>query len=338
MGRGQFVAIRAVAIQAAAIQAAAIQAAAIQAVAVSAVVWGSACSVLIDSEPQQCSVDEDCVERGRAFEQTECVDNYCTVIEPEVEVLPQQPLPVTCKEDADCDAAEACIEKACVGRWTCIDEAPTTTKHEPIEVSILVATSFGEPMPGVLGKACRSIDPSCGSPVLEATSDETGVLHLALPPDFTGYMEVVAEPFFPVLYYFPAPLTSGMSLPALNLTPAELIQGLGLAVGAAPDPERGHVLIALQSCLGTAPSVHLSAPKADDKTIAYYVQDGIPSADRDVTTAEGSGGFLNFPPGNAVVDLSSGSLDEVGSLSLTVRPGYITNLAFGPSGANWGTP
>lgn len=296
----------------------------------------SACSVLIDSEPQQCEQLEDCTERGSAFEQTECVDGYCTVIEREV--FPQAPEQATCKEDADCDGSEACIEKKCESRWACVDGSPAASDDGALAISILVATSFGDPMPGVVGKACRSIDPSCSSPVLEAISDETGVFHLSLPADFTGYMEVVVEPFFPVLYYFPAPLRSGMSLPALNLTPAELIQGLGLAVGAAPNPERGHVLLSLQSCLGTAPGVHLSAPKADRDTIAYYVQGGIPSADRDVTTDEGSGGFLNFPPGNAVVELSAGSLDKLGSLSLTVRPGYITNVTFGPSGANWGTP
>lgn len=321
MGRGQFVEKRLVAGQF---------------VAASVFVLCSACSMLIDSEPQQCEVPEDCTIRGGAFEETECVEGYCAVVEREV--LQQDPLPSTCKEDADCDAAEACIEKKCESRWVCIEEEPPESDHAQIDVAILVATSFGEPMPGVVGKACRSIDPSCGSPVLEVTSDETGLFHLSLPADFTGYMEVVAEPFFPVLYYFPTSLRSGMSLPALNLTPAELIQGLGLAVGAAPDPERGHVLVAVQSCLGTAPGVHLNAPKADDKTITYYVQGGIPSADRTETTEEGSGGFLNFPPGNAVVELSAGSLDRLGSLSLTVRPGYITTLAFGPTGANWAAP
>jgi hypothetical protein len=310
--------------------------------AASVIVLGSACSVLIDSEPKQCAVDDDCVSRGGAFDETACVDGYCTVVDREV--LSAEPgaseesEPVICKEDADCDAAEACIEKKCESRWACIDDEPAASTHQQIELTILVSTSFGDPMPGVAGKACRSIDPSCGSPVLEVTSDETGLFHLTLPADFTGYMEVVVEPFFPVLYYFPTALHSGMSLPAINLTPAELIQGLGLAVGAAPDPERGHVLVALQSCLGTAPGVHLNAPKADEKTITYYVQGGIPSADRDVTTDEGSGGFLNFPPGNAVVELGAGSLDELGSLSLTVRPGYITNLAFGPTGASWGAP
>lgn len=308
-----------------------------QLVAAGVLVLCSACSVLIDSEPKQCNVVSDCTSRGRAFEKTDCVDGYCTVVQQVVQpqVTPE-PETTTCKEDADCDEAEACIDKVCESRWACLGEKPPATSRDEVELTILVATSFGDVMPGVSGKACRSIDPSCGSPVVEATSDENGLFHLSLPGDFTGYMEVAVEPFFPVLYYFPTSLRSGMSLPVLSLTPAELIQGLGLAVGAAPDPDRGHVLVSVQSCLGTAPGVHLNAPKADDETITYYVQGGIPSADREVTTEEGSGGFLNFPPGNAVVDLGAGSLDKLGSMSLTVRKGYITNLVFGPVGADWG--
>lgn len=309
--------------------------AAVRSVGVAAMWLGcSACSVLIDSEPQQCKIDDDCTERGGAFARTECVDGYCTAVERTE--LPSQPEQPTCKDDGDCDASEACIEKKCQSRWACIEKASTQTDKKAIEVSLPVATSFGDPMPGVVGKVCRSIDPSCSSPVAEVTSDETGVFHITVPGDFTGYMDVVVEPFFPMLYYFPTPLTSGASLPPLNLTPAELVYGLGAAVGAVPDPERGHVLLSVISCLGTAPGVHLKAPKADKNTIPYYVQDGIPSADREVTTNEGSGGFLNFPPGNAVVDLSAGSISKLGSLSLTVRAGYLTNLAFGPKGADWG--
>lgn len=301
-------------------------------VAVGSLLACSACTVLIDAEPLQCQVDADCTLRGGDFKHSECDEGFCSPVEQEVEqeVLPQQP-DDSCTKDTDCDPSEACVEKECLSRWACVSEEPSVASTEAIEVSVLVASSLGDPMPGVLSKACRSIDPSCGQPVVEATSDAAGMLHLSLPAGFTGYLEVVYEPFFPVLYYFPAPLLNGAKLPVLNLTPAELITGLGLAVGAAPDPARGHVLLSLKSCVGTAPGVHLSAPKADASTITYYVQGGIPSADRDATTEDGSGGFLNFPPGNAAIELSTGSIDALGSLSLTVRPGYITAVSFDPA-------
>lgn len=301
-------------------------------VAVGSLLACSACTVFIDAEPQQCQADTDCTARGGEFKRTECDEGYCSPAEPEVvqTIAPAEP-DDSCTKETDCDLSESCVEKECVSRWACVSEEPVAPSTEAIEVSVLVATSFGEAMPGVPGKACRSIDPSCGSPVLEATTDASGLFHLTLPAGFTGYLEVVYEPFFPVLYYFPAPLQAGTMLPVLNLTPAELIAGLGLAVGAAPDPERGHVLLSLKSCLGAAPGVHLSAPKADDKTITYYVQGGIPSADRDATTEDGSGGFLNFLPGNAAIELSAGAIESLGSLSLTVRPGYITAVSFDPN-------
>ncbi len=292
----------------------------------------SACSVLIDAEPQQCEVDDDCTVRGGDFSSSECVDGYCSMVEEDI-----RPAVGSCSKDPDCDVSEACVEKKCESRWQCIDDAPASAADGPIQASLLVS-NFGEPMPNVPARACRSADPNCSSPVAEVTSDATGRLNLSLPDGFTGYLEVVVEPFFPVLYYFPSPLLSDTPLPALSLTPREVIQGLGLAVGAQPDPERGHILMSVTGCEGPAPGVNLSAPKADDETIPYYVLDGIPSADLDATTAAGSGGFLNFPPGNAVVKLASGKAGELVSLSLTVRQGFITSVSFNPASVTQEAP
>lgn len=292
-------------------------------------IGGTACSVLIDAEPRQCESDSECTSRGGQFKNSECLDGFCSVVEQEV--LAQQP-ENKCSKDADCDISESCVDKECVSRWACVGQLPDAGVDDEIQVVLPVASSFGDPVPSVPGKACRNIDPSCSSPVVEAVSDEQGLFHLVLPADFTGYFEVVVPPFFPMLYYFPSDLRSGASLPVLSLTPTQLIEGLGLAVGAAPNPERGHILLAAKSCVGPAPGVHLESAKADDETIPFYVLDGIPSRDLEVTTTDGSGGFLNFPVGNSVLNLSVGSLDELASLSLTVRPGYITSVSFDPAG------
>lgn len=293
----------------------------------------SACNVLIDAEPQQCQLDRDCRSRGGAFASSACVDGYC--VEVEEQQLPAQP--AKCSKDSECDASEACVEKKCVSRWECIEDTPAAPNEKVIEQSLLVTNVLAEPMPGVPAKLCRAVDPSCSAPDAQLVSDAQGLFHLKLPRGFTGYLEVTQEPFFPILYYFPPVLDSKTALVPLALTPVQLIQGLGGAVGAAPDDERGHILLTILSCLGGAPGVAFSAPKADDQTITYYVQGGIPSGDFDATTSEGSGGFLNFPPGNVVVKLRSGKAGELAALSLTVRAGYITSVAFNPGGLEVGS-
>lgn len=286
----------------------------------------SACNLLIEAEPQQCEVTEDCTARGAEFSATECADGFCTEVEQEV-----RPASGSCSKDTECDASETCSEKKCVNRWACVEAEPASEATGEIAVSVLVASSFGDAVPQVQGKVCRSLDPTCSEPVAQVVSDANGLFHLRLPEGFTGYIEVVHEPFFPILYYFPTPLDSQTPLHNLSLTPAQVIQGLAGAVGAEPNPERGHILLAVTSCLGPAPGVELTAPRADETAIPYYVLNGIPSADQEVTAEEGSGGFLNFPPGNAVVKLSSGKAGEIVSLSLTVRAGFITSVAYNPA-------
>jgi hypothetical protein len=286
----------------------------------------SACNVLIDAEPQQCQVDRDCRSKGGEFASTSCVDGYCVEVEEQ-----QQPVKAAkCSKDAECDASEACIEKQCTSRWECVDDKGTTPNPKAVKQTLLVTDILAAPMPNVPAKLCRAVDTSCDSPDAELVSDAQGLFHFELARGFTGYLEVTMEPFFPILYYFPPVLDANTPLPPLALTPVQLIQGLGGAVGAVPDDERGHILLTVLSCMGPAPGVSFSAPKADDKTITYYVQGGIPSQDFDATTSEGSGGFLNFPPGNAVVKLSSGKAGELTALSLTVRAGHITSVAFNP--------
>lgn len=286
----------------------------------------SACNLLIDAEPQQCEVTEDCTARGAEFSASECLEGFCTEVEQEV-----RPASGSCSKDSECDASETCSAKKCVSRWACVEAEPESESTGDIAVSVVVASSFGEPVPQVRGKVCRALDPTCSTPIAEVESDANGLFHLQLPQGFTGYIEVVHEPFFPILYYFPTPLDAQTPLENLSLTPIQVIQGLAAAVGAEPDPERGHIILAVTSCLGAAPGVHLTAPKADGAAIPYYVLNGIPSPDLKATVEEGSGGYLNFPPGNAVLVLSSGKEEELASLSLTVRAGFITSVAYNPA-------
>ena len=85
-----------------------------------------------------------------------------------------------------------------------------------------------------------------------------------------------------------------------------------------------------QSCLGEAPNIVLVAPRADAQTIPYYVLDGVPAADLTATTEAGSGGFLNFPPGNATVSIETKSGDRLTTLSFVVRKGTISTVRFQP--------
>lgn len=298
-----------------------------------AAVGGNAlgCSIVLDAEPAQCVTHDDCSARGQQFTDTECVDGFCERVAPESS--PDDEEDETCEKTSECAADEVCVDLTCIDRWECVSnpgEASSTSLS--IKVNVPVSSIFGDPLPGTPAKLCRSVDPNCGTPAGMITSNEQSVYSIDLDETFTGYLEVSVEPFFPILYYLPTRLRDGMTLPNLTLSPTAVIAGLGMAVGAELNPERGHILIAAKTCLGdSADAVSFVAPRADANCIPYYVLDGVPSADLTETTANGSGGFLNFPPGNATVVLSTESQSELHTVSLTIRPNFITSVNFNPA-------
>jgi hypothetical protein len=155
-------------------------------------------------------------------------------------------------------------------------------------------------------------------------------LNFEVDTAFGGYLETNAEGFFPQLNFIPQQLRDGMILTPITLTPREIIAGLAGVVGAQPDPERGHIVLSVASCVGNAAGVRISAPRSDDKSILYYVNDGFPTADLEATTKDGSGGFLNFRTGNATVNLTTTGNLELSQMSLTVRSDTLSVVHFQP--------
>jgi hypothetical protein len=164
-------------------------------------------------------------------------------------------------------------------------------------------------------------------------SDSESTLHVQLVPGTVGYYVDISDPnYFPQLYFLPSPLTQSATLPNLVLSPPEVLAGLGMAVGAGLDPERGQVLVSPTSCEGSAPGIQLTATRSDNATIPFYILDGVPTADLQATTDSGGGGFLNFPPGNAAIQLTSVATDrKLRTVSIIVRPGAMSNVFFNPT-------
>jgi hypothetical protein len=97
-------------------------------------------------------------------------------------------------------------------------------------------------------------------------------------------------------------------------------------LGANLDPDRGHILLIAPDCSGSPqPGIAFSSPQADEKTVQFYMRDQVPLASVNDTSAEGDGGYLNFPSGIAAItarDVKTGL--ELATVSLHVRPGFIS--------------
>jgi glyoxylate utilization-related uncharacterized protein len=83
-----------------------------------------------------------------------------------------------------------------------------------------------------------------------------------------------------------------------------------------------------------AAGLTLSATQADDRTVGYVIQGGLPSRTAGATDDSGTGGFVNIPPGNAVVTSTMASNNRlIGTVAVQTRPGYITMVLVMPNGS-----
>jgi DNA polymerase-4 len=101
---------------------------------------------------------------------------------------------------------------------------------------IVPVTDFnGNPLPDLDAKLCSLVDPQCTSPLLETVTDGGGLLHLNLPFDFSGYVEINATPYFPIVHILEPNPQPNETLAPMLLALESTIPGLGLAVGAEPN-------------------------------------------------------------------------------------------------------
>jgi hypothetical protein len=275
------------------------------------------CSFTVDFDQVQCKKTSDCTKLGGEFKHGTCGKGGVCLVGPE------------CLKSEECSKSEGCVEGECVDRWLCLDDdAPLATNE--VSFSLPVTTIFGMPLPGTPVKLCESVDTGCLNPAANLQADESGMLSFQVEESFTGYLETAVPGFFPQINFLPDVLTDPPFLPPITLSPTEIIEGLAQQVGAAADPDRGHVVVSVASCFGVAPNLVISAGRADESTIPYYVNGGVPAPDRQFTTDEGSGGFLNIVVGTGELKIAVQDGDELFSRNIFVRKGTISTVHFQP--------
>jgi hypothetical protein len=243
---------------------------------------------------------------------------------------------VQCQNERDCTsepgglAAARCVDGLCEARpeWSCVNgPGSTLAASSSVDVALpvvdLLARDAAEPIEASL---CRKLDVNCEAPTQSMTMSGTGDYPLSLERGFEGYLSVRGGAVVPTLYFLSQPLEAGERLPTLTLLSEAVMGSLAAELGVPLMEGRGLALFSVQDCDGAlTPGIALEAHEADAETTRYYDRDGLPTVPAAVTGAEGSGGFLNAPPGPLSVEarLPDGSA-PLASASVLVRPGFIS--------------
>jgi hypothetical protein len=266
----------------------------------------SACSVYVDSDRVQCTTDSDCTARGTAFAGSVCTDSVCHT--------PTQVDPT----------------------WACLDETTTSeSSSSTVHVNLTVVDLLSEkPLSGVTLTLCAKLDASCSfSSLPQYQSNDAGAIDVEMPAGFDGYLQAEGAGIYPTLI-FPPSTTKQRAPTTLPIVPASffgtMFQGLGVTVAS----DRSVILTTALDCLGRpAAGIALASPQADDSTVSYVLQAGLPSSIATTTDSAGIGGFVNIKTGGAVITSTIAANNRLaGTVGVQTRAGHLTMVLVMPTG------
>lgn len=224
--------------------------------------------------------------------------------------------------------------------WACLDD-PTPVEPPPEVPSVsfvmpIVDSTTGLPPADLSVRACQLIDVSCLAPVnpTPAGVGDDGLVHLSLPFEFGGFLEITSSDTVPSLFFLYEPLRRDTVSSALPLISTGALVALATNNGVSLDSTNdGLLLIRTYDCDGqSAANVRLSTDRGGQ---LFTFVGGLPLVGDHPTSDDGIGGFINVPPGFARVEGRHAQTGELtGAASLVVRPEWMTYGDLHPTSVN----
>lgn len=241
--------------------------------------WGSACTVIVSADEEQCASDADCVDRG--FPNAACVDALCV------------------------DGAGDPIW-GCLGNVVEPDPDPTQTVEFPIRLVYAtdgtgVGTDAVVDICDKLDVGCTGADPKFPKGL---SPDADGTINVVVPEGFDGFVRVTHTEIVDARVYVGRPLLGPPGIEEVQLFRPIEFDFLAAMAGQTPDPDRGTAIVLAVDCQGGKGSgVRLETPNGDGETLEWYLvnQTPTPPPTANATDVDGFGGFFNLPTGGAVV-------------------------------------
>ena len=295
-----------------------------------------ACSLLLDTSKEQCSIDEDCAHFGASLK---CVNRTC------------QQGDLTDSQSPDVQADTTPVDPV----WGCLGNVVTPMPKKPkVAVSVpLIQLLTKKPVTDVSALVCAKIDVNCSSPLAQTVPDMNGVLKLTLDAGFDGFVIIVPNlpdggcptdagqdaatclgPLtIPSLVFFNPPLVDDTTyITVLMLSYASLVQ-LAASNGDTIDPTQGAVFMQAIDCAAhPAKDVAVSLDSTSSQTHGFYFSSGLPSLTASSTDVTGYAGFINVPIGaRTVTGILKPTQKFIGKTSVFARAGFISYTTMAPS-------
>jgi hypothetical protein len=267
------------------------------------------CSVLINVDGKQCSVDADCQALGGEFQGSVCQQSLCIA-----------------KHVEDMGAAGAGGAGGQSGQmddpFICKAPTPSTLPTLKYSFAPLFASPPETPKPFSI-KACNQLDLNCERPVFGPIDVSTGSpQEFEVPVGFTGYFEIHNPDTLDGLLFMGRPLQVDTVGWNVAMPSPEVVAQLAFATGEMVDPEKGLVLAVARDCNQVAvPGVTISSSKDG---LQYYFVNSLPDTSLMKTGPQGAVGFANLEITTTILTGVHTSGKSFGPLSLRLKPHYIS--------------
>ncbi len=264
----------------------------------------SACSLTVETDRVQCSLDADCSSLG--FPEHECKESLC--VEREIVVTPF-----------------SCRDQPFVAQST------TDTVDFSMNVSNLIGST---PYEGLTIFACPLLDTACATPIGQADSGEDGRFTISVPVGFRGHLFAPppsGDPLTPrIITIFPPPAPEVLSgSEEFFVAPLEVIGGIAQLAGGTLVAGTGHIFATATDCNGARLSgVTISIASVQAETFYIYIGDsGMPDQALVATGNSGLAAVANVPLGFATMRATHETEGKIFEQSVLVTEGTITSIS-----------
>lgn len=246
--------------------------------------------------------------------------------------------------------ASTCGPACGFGRtWRCVDDFswPGADTDAPIRVKLTVISgTSASPLAAARVRVCSAVDPKCEMPVVEGTTDASGVVVVELavgPRGFGGTFLVgdsADEIWMPIILDPGRRLTENTGLTAVVAERAHLAI-LASALGSSIDPARAHLALFVFDC-GLQPGAGVQfavEPNLDDSR-PIYIHADITDPRSTETDAVGQAVMVNIdldgrdPSVVIVSGTVEGRQAPVAERQTILRAGHVTEVVLLPKGLN----
>lgn len=277
-------------------------------------VLAAACSVLIDVDAKQCTVDADCAALSGAPPGAMCVQSVCVAPDTSSEAgaagMNGGSDPLTCETRER--STETTVKYSFAPIFAPGGEP---TDHDPLPFKI---------------KACEQLDLSCKSPVygpLDVTVGEPQ--DFIVPTGFNGYFEITNPDTLGGLLFLGRPVIEDTVGWNVTMPTPSLVAQLELVTGETVNQDLGLILSVARDCTGAA----LAGVSVDNTKggLGYYFLNFLPDTKLTKTSAQGAAGFANVPITTTILSGTHDSGKSFGPASIRTQPHFMSFVELWPA-------